>query len=211
VTQTSVAYAPPAEARLVRALRAGDQEAFGTVVTRYTPAMTRTALFFVADRAVAEEVVQEAWVAVLRGLDGFKERSSFKTWVFRIVSNLAKSRGARERRSMPFSALAFDREDGEVTADADRFLADGHWTSAPRSWSILPEERAVSREVLDVVRDAVEELPPNQRAVVVLRDVEGWPPDDVCSVLEVSEANQRVLLHRGRARVRRALDAYFAT
>jgi RNA polymerase sigma-70 factor (ECF subfamily) len=171
--------------------------------------MTRVAMYFVRDLTVAEEVVQEAWVAVLRGLEAFEGRSSLRTWIFRIVSNLAKSRGARERRTIPFSGLIHEADDGEAGVSADRFLADGRWSSAPRSWGLPSDERAVSSETLAVVRTAVEGLPSNQRAVVVLRDVEGWSGRDVCALLDVSDANQRVLLHRGRARIRRALEAYF--
>ena len=193
---------------MVAALRAGDEVAFSSLVRRYTPSMTRVAMYFVRDLAVAEEVVQETWVAVLRGLEAFEGRSSLRTWIFRIVSNLAKSRGVRERRTVPFSGLVHQAEDGEAAVSPDRFLADGRWSSAPRSWGLPADERAVSSEILSLVQTAVEGLPSNQRAVVVLRDVDGWSGRDVCALLGVSDANQRVLLHRGRARIRRALAAY---
>lgn len=175
--------------------------------------MLRLASAYVPSRSVAEEVVQDAWVGVLRGLDGFEARSSLKTWIFRILVNRAKTRGQQERSSIPFSSLQ-ELEANEPTVDPDRFLPPGHgwaggWVSAPASWESLPEERLLSDETLARVRESIERLSANQRTVITLRDVEGWSPAEVRAVLEIGEVNQRVLLHRARARVRRDLERYF--
>jgi RNA polymerase sigma-70 factor (ECF subfamily) len=156
-------------------------------------------------RPVAKEVVQETWIGVLEGIDRFEGRSSLKTWVFSILVNQAKTRGQRERRSLPFSAF------GETWVDPDQFLPAhdawaGHWAVLP---SVLPpEEQLVAKETRERLAAAIRRLPPSQRAVLSLRDVEGWSAEEVCSVLELSEANQRVLLHRARSALRRALDRY---
>jgi RNA polymerase sigma-70 factor (ECF subfamily) len=201
----------PEEANLIAGLRAGDEEAFMLLVDRYSGSLLRLAQTFVRDRAVAEEVVQETWLGVLRGIDRFEGRSSLKTWLYRILTNTAKTRGVRESRSLPFSALGGD-EDG-ATVDPDRFQdADGrhpgHWRSFPASWDTVPEDRLLGAETQDVIRRAVEALPESQRIVISLRDIEGWSSEEVRNVLELSETNQRVLLHRARARVRRALEEY---
>jgi len=201
------------EEALIRSLRSGDEQAFATLVDAYSPALLRLALTHVRTRDVAEEVVQETWIGVIHGLDGFEGRSSLKSWIFTILRNIAISRGERERRSAPMSSLGPADYDGPVL-DPDRFLpADhaqypGHWAMGPTVWP-LPDERLLAAETREVIADAIRELPPTQRAVVALRDVEGWPPDEVCQALEVSEANQRVLLHRGRTKVRAALESYF--
>ena len=199
--------------QLVAALRAGDERAFAALVDRHSPALIRVALAYVPSRAVAEEVVQETWVAVVRGIDGFEGRSSLKTWIFRILAHLAMRGGSRERRSVPFAALAAAEDTGEPTVDPDRFLpADhelfpGHWAIAPARWP-TPEEGLLSGETRAVIAAAIGALPRAQRTVIALRDVEGWSAEEVCAALELSPGNQRILLHRARSRVRTAIEAY---
>jgi RNA polymerase sigma-70 factor (ECF subfamily) len=197
------------ELALVGALKAGDEAVFSALVASYSGAMLRFAQLYVRSRAVAEEVVQEAWIAVLNGASGFEGRSSLKTWIFRIVANKAKTRAAREGRSVPFSALAPD----EPSVDPERFRGPedrypGHWTAFPASWADVPEERLLASETLSLVEQAIGELPPAQAVVITMRDVEGFDSGEVCEALEISEANQRVLLHRARSKVRRALEEY---
>ena len=169
---------------------------------------------YVPSRATAEEVVQETWIAVLRGIQAFEGRSSLKTWIFRILTNLAMRSGARERRSLPFSALAEAENTGEPTVDPARFLpADhalfpGHWALMPTRWP-TPEEGLLAGETRAVIAAAIEELPPAQRAVIALRDVEGWSSQEVVEVLEISAGNQRILLHRARSRVRKSIESYY--
>ena len=200
--------------RLIRALRGRNETAFAALVDRYHGQLIRLAMAYVSSRAVAEEVVQETWIGVLQGIDRFEGRAAFRTWLFRILTNQAKRRGERESRSVPFSALAPTRSDDNGPAvDPDRFLPEGHpyaghWTAHPRDWQQTPEERLLSKETRDLVRQAIEALPPNQRLVITMRDVEGWPADEVCNVLALSETNQRVLLHRARSKVRRSLEPY---
>jgi RNA polymerase sigma-70 factor (ECF subfamily) len=189
------------ERALVEALRAGDEEAFRGLIARHHDALLRSAMTFVSSRAVAEEVVQETWLSVIAGLDGFEGRSSLKTWIFRILANRAMSRGAREARVVPLSSLG-----DEPTVDPDRFGAEGAWASPPRPWA--PEDRALAAEARDRIEDAIAALPERQRLVITLRDVEGWPSGEVCVALDISENNQRVLLHRARAGVREALAGY---
>jgi RNA polymerase sigma-70 factor (ECF subfamily) len=199
---------------LVEALRAGDQTAFMMLVERYQPAMLRIALMYVSTRAVAEDVVQDAWVGVLKGLDGFEGRSSLRTWIFRILVNTAKTRGQREARSVPFSSVWAADPEVEPSVDPDRFLSLGHpgspgrWAEPPVGWASTPEERLLSKETLAEVSRAIDALPPNQREVITMRDVLGWTSADVRNALDISETNQRVLLHRARAKVRRALEGY---
>jgi RNA polymerase sigma-70 factor (ECF subfamily) len=167
---------------------------------------------FVSSDAVADEVVQEAWLGVLRGLDGFEGRSSLRTWIFRILVNTAKTRGKRESRSVPFAALMGDDLD-EPSFDPARFFpsgdAAGSWSTLPFDWRGMPEERAEATETLHVVAGAIAMLPPMQAEVIRLRDVLGWSSDEVRNALDISETNQRVLLHRARAKVRRALEEHF--
>jgi RNA polymerase sigma-70 factor (ECF subfamily) len=199
--------------RVVQALRSGDESAFAMLVDRYRAPMLRVAQMYVSTRAVAEEVVQDAWVGVLRGLDAFEGRSSLRTWIFRILVNTAKTRGQREGRSTPFSSVWAPSQD-EPAVDPDRFFPDDHpsqprgWTSLPARWDVIPEERLLGNETLLRIREAIDALPPTQREVIRLRDVLGWGSSEVCNALEISETNQRVLLHRARAKVRRALEAY---
>jgi RNA polymerase sigma-70 factor (ECF subfamily) len=197
---------------VIRALRAGDEAAFATLVERYGPTMLRVARGFVRTQSVAEDVVQEAWLGVLKGLDRFEGRSSLKTWIFRILTNVAKTRGEREGRSVPFSALAGD-DDGDPAVDPDRFFGPEHasagaWASPPRPWEDVPEDRLMSHETHAAVARAIETLPAAQQTVITLRDVDGWPAEEVCNVLGITETNQRVLLHRARSKVRAALERY---
>jgi RNA polymerase sigma-70 factor (ECF subfamily) len=199
----------PEDALLVEGLRAGDEAAFAAVMRMYGRGMLRVAEMYVSSRAVAEDVVQEAWVGVLRGIGRFEGRSSLKTWLYRIVANTAKTRGVRESRSVPFSSLGDDGDEG--TVDADRFLGSGerfpgHWAVPPQAWA--PEGRLLADETLEVVERAIEKLPPAQRAVITMRDVQGFTSEEVCNALDLTETNQRVLLHRARAKVRRALEEY---
>lgn len=206
--------APREDAHVVEALRRGDEAAFAGLVREYHSSLLRVALIYVASRAVAEEVVQETWLGVLRGIDRFESRASLKTWLFRILSNTAKTRAQREGRTLPFSALQDPSRVPEPAVEPERFRdADdprwpGHWAAPPQSWA--PEDRLLGKETRELVAAAIERLPPAQRAVVSLRDVEGWSSEEVCNALELTETNQRVLLHRGRSKVRRALEDYLA-
>jgi RNA polymerase sigma-70 factor (ECF subfamily) len=194
---------------LLQRLRAGDEAAFMDLVDRYGPLMLRIALMHVSSRAVAEEVVQDSWLGVLRGLDGFEGRSSLKTWILRIVANQARTRGERERRSVPVSALTADEEEPAVDPARFRPFDDprypGGWTVPPAP---LPEEQLLAEETLARVREAIGRLPPRQQEVILLRDVEGWDPDEVGDALGLTPGNQRVLLHRARSKVRNALEDY---
>jgi RNA polymerase sigma-70 factor, ECF subfamily len=199
------------DAVLVAGLRRGDEVAFTRVVTAYSTSLLRLAQDFVRTRSVAEEVVQETWLAVLDGIDRFEGRSSFKTWLFRILVNKAKTRGVREARTVPFSSLA--PEGDEPAVPEERFRGPGnewpgHWASPPRSLETVPEERLLAREVRQRIASGLAALPESQRVVVTLRDVAGWDAEEVCDVLGVSEGNQRVLLHRGRAKLRAAFEQY---
>jgi RNA polymerase sigma-70 factor (ECF subfamily) len=209
------AVIPADDSALVAALRRGDEAAFVQLVGLYQAQLLRRARTFIRDRAVAEEVVQETWLAVLNGIDRFEGRSSLKTWIHQILSNRARTRAVREHRSAPFSALAGDESDDEPPVDADRFRSPGHrwaghWAAAPADWAVLPEERLLGRETLQYVRAAIDELPPRQANVLVLRDVEGWEPEEVCDAFGLSPGNQRILLHRARSKMRAALETYLA-
>lgn len=198
-------------------LRDGDGAAFETLVDRWTASMLRVAAAHVSSHAIAEEVVQDTWLAVLRGIDRFEERASLRTWVFRILANQAKTRGVRDQRTVPFASLA----SGEIGApfaavDGARFRgagerAPGHWAAPLPRWDDGPADRVESRETIDEIRSAIDALPPAQRAVMTLRDIVGLESADVCDALDLSEGNQRVLLHRARSRVRAALEPRFAT
>jgi RNA polymerase sigma-70 factor (ECF subfamily) len=196
---------------LVQRLRQGDEMAFAELIDRYGAMMLRVAQMYVRDRATAEEVVQETWLAVLNGIDRFEERSSLKTWLFRILTNRAKTRGQRDGRMVPFSALAgADLGGDEPSVDPDRFLGPdsphpGAWAAPPIAW---PEERLLERETLGVIEMAIDDLPEAQRDVILLRDVDGWTPMEVSDVLGITDGNQRVLLHRARSKVRAALERY---
>jgi RNA polymerase sigma-70 factor, ECF subfamily len=204
--------APDQDAHLLAALRAGDEEAFAALVTRYHASLKRVARAYVSTDAVAEEVVQDTWIGVLKGIDRFEGRSSLKTWIFRILANIAKTRGERERRSIPFSSAAGAVAAGEPAVDPDRFLPAGAeraraWALGPIPWP-GPEESLLSGETRQVILEAIEKLPPAQREVITLRDVEGWSSEEVRNALELSETNQRVLLHRARSKVRGTIEQY---
>lgn len=206
---------PASDMELVEALRRGEETAFALLLSRYQNAMLRVARIYVASHAVAEEVVQEAWLGLLQGLNRFEGRSSLKTWIFRILTNRAKTRGEREGRSIPFSALEEPGDERyEPSVEPERFLpADhakwpGHWALPPRSWDDVPESRLLAREAREQIATAIDALPASQRVVISLRDVEGWTADEVCELLRITETNQRVLLHRARSSVRRALEQY---
>jgi RNA polymerase sigma-70 factor (ECF subfamily) len=209
--RTATAAQAPDEAALLARLRAGDEDAFGELVDGWHGTMMAVALAHVGSRAVAEEVVQEAWIGVIRGLGGFEGRSSLKTWVMRIVVNTAMARGGKEARSIPFSSLA--REGDEPAVEPERFRSGedafpGHWRAYPGNWEALPEQSLLARETLAVAMAAIDALPSAQRAVITLRDVYGCDADEVCSGLDLDPAYQRVLLHRARSRVRAALEGH---
>jgi RNA polymerase sigma-70 factor (ECF subfamily) len=212
-TTTGASYSD--ETVLVPALRDGDDAAFAWLLDRYDRSLRRLAMSYVPSRAIADEVVQETWMGVVNGIDRFEGRSSLKTWVFRILTNVARARGARERRSVPFAAAGGELEEGaEPALDPDRFRAvgnehAGHWVSYPTAWEHEPEGRVEASETVDVVREAMRHLPPAQQEVMTLRDVEGWTSSEICGALNISETNQRVLLHRARSKVRSALEQYF--
>jgi RNA polymerase sigma-70 factor, ECF subfamily len=191
---------------LLERLRAGDEAAFMTLVDRYGPLMLRVALMHVRSRDVAEDVVQEAWLGVLKGLDRFEERSTLKTWLLRIVANIARTRAVREQRSVPLSSL---EPEGDRFQPSDHPMYPGGWAVPPHAWARLPDESLLAAETLQIVRDAIEQLPPRQQEVITLRDVEGWDSHEVSAALDLTEGNQRVLLHRARSKVRQALEDYF--
>ncbi|HSE81106.1 MAG TPA: sigma-70 family RNA polymerase sigma factor [Gaiellaceae bacterium] len=210
--EARLAPAPsPDELALVEALRRREEAAFVELVESYGAGLLRLALTFVRTRAVAEEVVQETWLGVLKGIDRFEGRSSLRTWIFRILTNVAKTRAVREGRTVPFADLESETEEGPLL-DPSRFVRtgepwEGHWQWFPGPWG-EPEERLLASEARGVIAAVIEALPPGQRAVVTLRDVEGWNSEETCNALAISETNQRVLLHRARTKVRLALEAY---
>ncbi len=164
---------------------------------------------FVSDRSVAEEVVQDTWLAVIRGLPSFERRSTLKTWIFRILVNRAKTRAMREARSIPFSSFEDPGGEEEPAVDPVRFLPNGMWADPPRPWhEDSPDKLLMRQETLRRLEREIEKLPPNQRAVLTLRDIEGFTSEEVCNILEISETNQRVLLHRARSKIRQALEQY---
>ena len=192
----------PADDVLER-LRAGDEEAFEVLVATYDGAMRRVAATFVRTASAADEVVQETWLAVVGGLGRFEERSSLQTWLFRILVNRARSAGVREARSLPVSSLGDDSVDPRAFEPG--FGPDGRWVSAPPRLEADPERRLLSRELRRHLLDAVDGLAPSQRLVITLRDIVGMPSEEVCELLDITDGNQRVLLHRARVSVRAAL------
>jgi RNA polymerase sigma-70 factor, ECF subfamily len=203
------------EAGLLQALRGGDEGAFRLLVDAYGPMLMRLALMHVPSRAVAEEVLQETWLAVLNGIDRFEGRSSLKTWITSILLNTARTRGERERRTLPFSLLGSRDPEGrdEPSVPPDRFQGPhgeypGHWARPPLDWG-PPEERLASDAARKVLLAAVAALPERQREVIALRDISGWSSEEVRNALDLSETNQRVLLHRARSKVRAALEQHF--
>jgi RNA polymerase sigma-70 factor (ECF subfamily) len=200
-------------AEQMTALRRGDEQAFRDLVGTHQSSLLRLAQTYAPSRAVAEEIVQETWLAVLGGLDGFEGRASLRTWMARILVNIAQRRSGREARSTPLSSLARDGDDGAgPVVDPSRFQAEGqyagHWASFPHDWSGVPERALLSQEIRVVTRAAIERLTPAQRTVITLRDLEGWTAPEVSDLLGITDANQRVLLHRARSRVRQALEEY---
>jgi len=199
------------EAQLIDALRKGDEEAFRELVREYQPSLVRVARIYVPTQAAAEDVAAETWLGVLKGLDRFEGRSSLRTWIFRILTNIAKTRAVRDGRTLPFSAMQEPGRVPEAAVDADRFLDPehprwpGHWAVKPEAW---PEDALLAAETRDRLTEAIETLPATQRAVISLRDIEGWSSEEVRNALDLSETNQRVLLHRARSKVRAALEEY---
>jgi RNA polymerase sigma-70 factor (ECF subfamily) len=202
---------PREDRDLVTALRGGDEAVFTRLVREHGSGMLRVARRYVSTQAVAEEVVQEAWLAALHSLERFEGRSSLKTWLYRILMNTAMSRGEREARSIPFATLAGEGGQGEPTVDPSRFQAEGrwagHWSTPPESWA-SPEPRLLEAETREVIDQAIAQLPEAQAIVITMCDIEGFEPEEICNVLDITLTNQRVLLHRARARVRQALEDY---
>jgi RNA polymerase sigma-70 factor, ECF subfamily len=212
VTDTNV-VASAVDLAIVERLRAGDETTFMMLVEQHQAAMLRIARMYVSTRAVAEEAVQEAWLGIIKGLDGFEGRASLRTWMYRIVANVAKTRAQREGRSVPFSSLAGDDSASAIDPDwfqgaAERF--PGGWRAHPEDWRGIPDDRLIGNETLSRIGRAIDALPPMQAEVMRLRDVLGWTSEEVRNALDLSETNQRVLLHRARSRVRRDLDTYLA-
>ena len=201
---------------LIEKLKGRDEAAFTELVEGYYGYLLPLANVFVSNRPVAEEVVQETWLAVLSGIDRFERRSSFKTWISRICMNIARTRGARENRMVPFSEFAENEADSpEAAVDPSRFRAatddyPDHWSVAPRPWNLDPEKQLLTSETMAVLDCAIESLPKAQRLVLTMRDVNGWTAEEVCNVLAISETNQRVLLHRARSKVRGILENHFS-
>jgi len=201
------------DSHLIELLRNGNEAAFVALIDRYSDTMARLAMIYVTAWPVAEEVVQETWMSVFEHLGHFEGRSSLKTWMFRILTNCAKTRAQREGRSIPFSLHSgMSTDHAEQAVEPDRLLLvdhhwAGHWVSVKREE--MPEERLLSQETRLCLERAIEALPPNQREIIILRDIEGWTSDEICNTLGISEGNQRVLLHRARAKVRSALEKYF--
>jgi RNA polymerase sigma-70 factor, ECF subfamily len=200
---------PRDDATLLELLREGDEDAFGELVERYDASLRRVVRTYVPTDAVADDVVGETWLGVLRGLDRFEGRSSLKTWLFRIAINRAKTRGARESRTIPFSSLVTEEADSDEPAvDPSRFDTSGQWGAPPTRWDQKPVKRLLNGELGEQLDAAIAKLPEAQRAVLVLRDVEGLDSDEVADALGITSGNERVLLHRARSRVRNELEEY---
>ena len=211
---STAAAALPPDAELVVGLRGGVEATFTLLLDAWSPGMLRTARAYVAGAEAAEDVVQETWLAVIRGIDGFAGRSSLRTWVYRILINIAKTHGVRDSRTVAWSALSGD-DDAGPTVDPSRFQSQdepypGHWRRFPDAWP-SPESEVVWREARAMVDAVLADLPRRQRAVITLRDVQGYTSEEVCTVLDITAGNQRILLHRARAAVRRRLEEYFST
>lgn len=208
------ADATRADTDLLGDVRLGDEAAFVCLVERYSAALLRLALTYVHDRAIAEEVVQDTWIGVLKSIDAFEERASLKTWIFRILVNRASTSAQREGRSIPFSSVFEDDDEPSVPAECFNATDSGQrlkgwWATPPTAWGAAPEQQALAGELRARVTAAITDLPPTQRQVITLRDMEGCSSDEVCALLAISEGNQRVLLHRARSKVRMALNRYF--
>ena len=212
-----VFHALPEDAQLIVQLRQGDEDAFMALVERYQTSLVRLANVYVNDKAIAEEVAQETWLGVLKGLHRFEGRSSLKTWIFTILTNRAKTRSQREKRTLPFSAFEDpdSLEPGEPSVDPERFNPPdapawaNHWLFKPTPWEYSPESSLLAKELRARIEQAIAALPPGPRAVITMRDLDSWTSEEVCNVLGISETNQRVLLHRARSKVRRAIEMYF--
>lgn len=203
----------PSEQELIAGLRAGDEGAFASLVDSYHSSFVRLAQHYVPSRAVAEEVAQETWLAVIEGIGRFEGRSSLKTWLFRILVNRARTRGERERRTTPLSSLGPAGDEAGPVVTPERFQGSdavwaGHWAAPPRRWDGEAEQRLLAGETRELLEAVIERLPPQQRDVLVMRDVCGLTGQEACEALGLSEANQRVLLHRARSKVRAALEEY---
>lgn len=200
---------------LITSLLQGEEAAFLSLIDHYQASMLRICRMYISDPAVAEEVVQDTWLSMLQGLRRFEGRSSFKTWLFTILANKARTRAKRERRSISFSDLEDSTlEEPEPAVDPNRFLPEGYqwaggWAVKPQPWGSSIEQATLSKELMDYIEAAIQRLPESQRVVISMRDVQGWRSEEVCNVLGLSESNQRVLLHRARSKLRRALEQYY--
>ncbi len=197
----------PADSEIIARLKAGDEATFLGLVRRHQDTMIRVSMRYCRSRSVAEEIVQDSWVAVLDGLDRFEGRSSFKTWMYRIVVNRSITRAKREGKVVPLSSMAPEGEDKVV--DPSRFSADGSWVDPPLSWGTAPDRQSDDEEIKRLVTEAIAKLPERQGLVIKLRDVQGLSGEDVCNLLDISPTNQRVLLHRARSKVRELLEDYY--
>lgn len=204
------------EQSIVEGLRQRDESVFAALVNQYDALMMRVVMLYVSDRAVAEEIVQDTWIGVLQGIQRFEGRSSIKTWIFKILTNRAKRRWEQESRSISFSDLVNDIDpDNEPAVEPERFLPPqharwpGNWADPPTPWKLAPEDQVLTQETMRMILQAVESLPPRQHAILRLRDIEGWSSQEVCNIFQLTETNQRILLHRARSKVRRALEEYF--
>lgn len=211
VTQNSPEPEVSDDSSIVAALRAGDQETFRNVVARFNPGLVRLARTYVSAE-LADEVVQETWIAVVRNIDTFEERSSLSTWIYRILLNKVRTLAKREAKIVPFAAMGHTGDGNHPAVDPERMLhptdGPGHWANTPPRWENLPAERLESREVLDMIIAAIAALPAAQREVIELRDIQGRSAEEVCNTLGISSVNQRVLLHRARVAVRAMLEEY---
>ena len=203
------------DAQLVAALKRRDEAAFVALVERYQRPLLRLALVYCRSLAIAEEIVQDAWLGVIQGIDRFEGRASFKTWLFQILVNRARTRAEREGRAISFSSLAEEAETpGDPAVPRERFRPPddkwpNNWAVPPQSWGESADAGLLAGETMDLVKRAIAQLPSAQQQVITLRDIEGWTSEDVCNVLTISETNQRVLLHRARSHVRSALESHF--
>lgn len=220
----AVAASPPMSTRdptddeLIESIRDGDEEAFRVLVNNYQPQLLRLARLYVSSDATAAEVAQETWIAVLRGLEKFEGRGSFRSWLFKILTNQARRRGTRDARQVPFASttrLIDDHYQGAVDSTRLKPASDPveplHWASPPPRWDTLPEPRLLDSELRAVLDHSIEALSPSQREVITLRDILGWESAETADALGISETNQRVLLHRARSRVRTGLEDYFTS
>jgi len=195
------------ECALVAALKRGDEAAFREVFRTHQPSLLAFSRTFLRDASAAEEAVQETWLAMISGIGRFEGRSTLKSWLFSVVANIARTKARRNGRTISFTDAGYN----EAGVDADRFSGDGSWLSPPGQWSEINPERILGdRQLLYIAFAELERLPPSQRAVVTLRDIEGLSSEETCAILELSEGNQRILLHRGRTRIRAAIDSLLA-